>query len=152
MKIEINKMPEAGFWAEEAETAKEMGLSYPACQFKDPIKMNFFVNKVSGDLLAQGPVTTQAHIECSRCLNDFIYPIDLKKFTFCEPIGKQLIIDLTDAVTGDIILALPSKPLCKEDCQGLCVKCGQDLNSGKCSCAKDSKDIRLAELDKIKFD
>ncbi|MDD2213216.1 MAG: DUF177 domain-containing protein [Oscillospiraceae bacterium] len=44
------------------------------------------------------------------------------------------IIDLTTALTEAIILALPTKVLCRADCRGLCPHCGQDLNEGPCTC------------------
>jgi len=47
-------------------------------------------------------------------------------------------------------LALPMKPLCVEDCHGLCVQCGTNLNRGSCSCERDWVDPRLAALAKLK--
>lgn len=152
MKIEVKKLPERGCWFEESLSAKEFGLDFPHCEFKDPIEAHLFVSQVSGDLLAQGSIRTQVHVECSRCLNYFVHFVDLKKFTYCEPIENRLIIDLTDSIGEDIILTLPSKPLCQESCHGLCVKCGQNLNIDKCKCQKSSKDLRLADLDKINLD
>ena len=55
-------------------------------------------------------------------------------------------IDVNQIVWEQIYLAIPMKPLCKEDCQGLCSQCGTDLNLSKCSCEKDLVDPRLAKL------
>ncbi len=152
MKIEIKKLPENGVHVEETESAKKLGLEYPLCQFKDPVKLHFFVSQVSGDLLVQGSIQTQAHIQCSRCLNDFVFPINLKNFTFCEPIDEQLIIDLTDPIKEDIMLSLPSKPLCDEACEGLCASCGQNLNVKKCQCDKSVHHLWVTDLGKLKLD
>jgi uncharacterized protein len=45
---------------------------------------------------------------------------------------------------------MPMKPLCKEDCAGLCTVCGKDLNQGKCVCTQEETDPRWAELLKLK--
>jgi uncharacterized protein len=43
-------------------------------------------------------------------------------------------IDLGDAIREALILAMPEYPLCREDCRGLCPRCGADLNQGPCAC------------------
>ena len=65
---------------------------------------------------------------CSRCLDTFIYPIDI------------------DIVEKAIISTLPIKRLCKEDCKGLCQSCGANLNKEECSCNNEDIDLRLADL------
>ena len=47
------------------------------------------------------------------------------------------VLELDDAVRTALLLELPSRILCKEDCRGLCSQCGQDLNINECSCQKD---------------
>ena len=56
----------------------------------------------------------------------------------------------TDALLrDDILLALPSKHLCKESCKGLCPKCGKNWNEGSCGCLQQEPDPRLAALRKL---
>ncbi len=59
-------------------------------------------------------------------------------------------VDLDDLVREQILLALPSRHLCREDCKGLCQKCGADLNAGDCSCAQSEVDPRWAALADLK--
>ncbi len=47
------------------------------------------------------------------------------------------VLELDDAVRTAILLELPSRILCKEDCRGLCAQCGANLNVNVCSCQKD---------------
>ena len=47
------------------------------------------------------------------------------------------VLELDELVISDLLLQLPTKILCKEDCKGLCFKCGKDLNDGDCDCPKD---------------
>ena len=96
-------------------------------------------------------------VECSRCLKPLhiqsgidrtVYACmslidnDNDEYIICEN-GK---IDLASAATDIILLESPSKFLCKEDCKGLCLKCGADLNSGDCGCSRKELDPRLAKL------
>ena len=60
-------------------------------------------------------------------------------------------IDLADFTTEQIQLQLPFQPLCKEDCKGLCVNCGTDLNVGRCACSKISATHPFASLAKLKI-
>ena len=55
-------------------------------------------------------------------------------------------IDVDEFVYGEVVLSLPTKHLCKEDCKGLCPTCGKDLNTGNCDCKKKDIDPRLAPL------
>lgn len=61
----------------------------------------------------------------------------------------NLSVDLDDLTTSDILLDLPHKYLCKEDCQGLCQKCGYNLNLGDCGCEKKEIDPRLEILKEL---
>jgi uncharacterized protein len=46
-------------------------------------------------------------------------------------------LDMNELAISDLLLSLPSKILCKEDCAGLCMKCGANLNYGACDCKED---------------
>ena len=59
---------------------------------------------------------------------------------------NDYMLDLSELVISDILLSLPSKYLCKGDCQGLCHKCGHNLNLGDCDCDKREIDPRLEAL------
>ncbi len=59
-------------------------------------------------------------------------------------------IDLNELMREQFYLALPMKPLCREDCKGLCAQCGTNLNTGTCDCAPVWEDPRLAALKALK--
>ncbi len=54
--------------------------------------------------------------------------------------------DLDDFIYTETVVNLPMKHLCKEDCKGVCSKCGKDLNDGKCDCPEKEIDPRLSIL------
>jgi len=58
-------------------------------------------------------------------------------------------VEIDTIVMSDIILDLPSKFLCKDDCKGLCTVCGKNLNEGKCDCQTDRTDPRLEVLKQL---
>ena len=55
-------------------------------------------------------------------------------------------IDVDEMVKEQILLAVPTRMLCREDCKGICPECGTDLNVGECKCVKDDIDPRWAAL------
>ena len=59
------------------------------------------------------------------------------------------VLDLEDTVRTDVLLELPGKVLCSEDCKGLCCQCGKNLNEGSCTCEKKQIDPRLAVLSQL---
>jgi uncharacterized protein len=59
-------------------------------------------------------------------------------------------LDTAEAVKEQVLLAMPAKALCKQDCKGLCPSCGQNLNTGKCSCAEQRQDDRWLALEGIR--
>lgn len=94
---------------------------------------------------------------CDRCSTDFTREMDM---LFEHRLAQTLVddgnddyietpdfkLELDDIVISDILLSLPQKNLCKDDCKGLCQICGKNLNEGDCSCDKREIDPRLEML------
>ena len=116
-------------------------------------------------ILVSGKISTKVDILCSRCLTHIEYPLDLdieeEYFPTIDvssgtplplpkddgfPIGSNHILDLGEVVRQYILLATPMKPLCRDECQGLCPQCGENLNYGPCSC-KPPVDQRWVKLE-----
>ncbi|HEX8821428.1 MAG TPA: DUF177 domain-containing protein [Archangium sp.] len=68
-----------------------------------------------------------------------------------EEVFDGKVIDLEPIVREQVLLSLPMSALCREDCRGLCVKCGQNLNEKQCGCDTKFVDPRLAVLKDIKI-
>ena len=101
-------------------------------------------------------IKAELELNCSRCLDTFIYPVDIdikERFTNNSQITNEEIvfaqsdiINITEVIENSIISMLPIKRLCKEDCKGLCQKCGVNLNKETCTCNSADIDIRLEGL------
>lgn len=100
------------------------------------------------------------HGRCDRCLSPFTQAYDVPlEHTLVATLEDeenddyilldQYQLDLADLAMADILLELPYKSLCREDCRGLCPMCGKNLNEGLCGCNRKSVDPRLAVLGQL---
>jgi uncharacterized protein len=128
--------------------------------------------RVSGRLSAAGPGRFYWHgriegdvtLECSRCLAEaHAHVADEAHLIFAEPgdedtddpdvytIDPQALeLDLRPAIREQWLLAAPSFALCREDCKGMCPRCGADLNAGPHDCSQQEADPRWDTLRKMK--
>ncbi len=107
-------------------------------------------------IVINASIKTKLKLNCSRCLDTFIYPIDIdieERFTNdidLQQDGTMFVegdsLDITEIIENCIISTLPIKRLCKDDCKGLCPECGVNKNVENCSCLDYDVDIRLAKL------
>lgn len=109
----------------------------------------------SGEIVSViGNISVMIEAQCSRCLVIYDYPINVdfdEKFSKSpdEDENYPIVdddIDLTDMVIENIIISMPLKPLCSEECRGLCLTCGTNLNESKCDCEKDDINPKFAAL------
>ncbi|MBR2742611.1 MAG: DUF177 domain-containing protein [Clostridia bacterium] len=101
--------------------------------------------------------------ECARCLREVrgAVSFDFESMVKVDDEGEFLLdadavvidssnrLDVDELVSGLLVMQLPMKVLCREDCKGLCPKCGADLNEGECACDKNEVDPRLLKLKKL---
>jgi len=118
-------------------------------------------------ILATGRLQTEALVPCRRCLEPMIVGVEIELEEEFQPsidiftgaviaaadgedevtkIDDHHILDLTEVVRQNLLLATPTSPLCRPDCHGLCPTCGANLNEEPCSCQREEEDPRLAAL------
>ena len=106
-------------------------------------------------LLLNINIKVNLEMNCSRCLDTFIYPIDIdieERFTNDSNSEDEAIIviddvlDINEVVETSIISTLPIKRVCKTNCKGLCQTCGCNLNHGSWTCDKEDVDVRFEVL------
>jgi uncharacterized protein len=135
MKLDISKLSED----RELELSEEwdalaFDLNSPGWQYAGPLKVQIKAVKDSGIAKIKASVQAPLELMCSRCsktfshvLNetfDLVYALDL----------SDRVIEIDEGIREELLLNYPTKILCQENCKGLCLKCGADLNEEKCKC------------------
>ena len=132
------------------------------------VRVTFYRSEM--DLFFDGDFHGVATATCARCLSAF--PLEVRNgfsvvLTPEAPLGGEVEltasdmtesfysgkeVDLTRLVYEQVLLALPTRALCDEECRGLCPQCGVDRNTEQCACAVEAGDLRLAVLRTLKID
>jgi len=133
--------------------------------FKDLLAIKIGIQQIGDEYFCQAYLTVPVEEECCRCLTLFDEELS-SDFNFSIKIGKgesvlssesdnsdvivlrkgEHIVELDDVIREALVLALPSKPLCNEDCRGLCPNCGVNLNEESCKCKGVEIDDRWEDL------
>lgn len=137
----------------------------------EPISVEFHLERVGRDVRLKLSLATTAALTCARCLKVFSFPLRTQsRLTLCEanhssPLEREMEltlehlesgtfeageIDLSDLIYDQIVLSFPIKPLCREDCKGLCPRCGADQDLERCGCVTATSDPRWEALRKIR--
>lgn len=117
------------------------------------------VTNHAGMLVMEADIVGELECVCARCLKSFRRPYELHTsavLSETEPEDEESdiyllegdCIDTDEVLVTAFVLSLPQRQLCREDCKGLCEKCGKNLNDGPCSCRAES-DPRLAVLGQL---
>ncbi len=156
----------------EARVREEVPADHPmfaetGVSLATPLQVDLTARPVGDGVFVRGTLRGTVRMACRRCLEDTVRELDeTVDFLFDElkedeeeaegevyPLparGDE--VDLTDAVREQVLLRVPQYVLCREDCRGLCPKCGADLNTAPCDCAPDEPVSPWSALNKIKFD
>ena len=112
------------------------------------IRYNLFAQQLGTELLVRGSLSQDFDAVCSRCGADFDFTVTVPDFTVSIEVDEKTeFADLTDELRQSIILALPTYPVCRQDCRGVCSSCGKNLNEGPCTCSHEVRDSRWGALD-----
>jgi len=127
-------------------------------------------HKVGQDIRLKGKLETSLEVACARCLYPVTLPVKRSFDLMYRPLGtdaghEELSVTdaeaeigyyegdgilLEDTLREQVLLAVPLKTICREDCKGLCPHCGKNLNEGACSCAAGVTDPRWDALKDIR--
>ncbi|HEY9165589.1 MAG TPA: DUF177 domain-containing protein [Candidatus Kryptonia bacterium] len=162
MKINISNLSEGVHEYDFAEEPSSFKLDE---RFSGTVTVHVKLEKRSRQLFLTGQVRTAGRFSCDRCLDDFRKEIkldyrmaylynehdagemDKDEITVIHASTNEIEID--EDVREYILLAVPLKLLCRDDCAGLCPSCGANLNHGNCNCPKRDIDPRWEQLKKM---
>lgn len=125
--------------------------------FQTPVRVVGAITARAGVVQLSARAAFDFQGQCDRCLTSFTraydIPLEHTLVTTLENeenddfiLLEQEQFDLAELVQADLLLELPYKSLCREDCRGLCPMCGKNLNEGLCGCTRQSVDPRLEVL------
>ena len=124
----------------------------------EPVKAEGTVRNTADVLMMKGKITTCLHGVCDRCAGEFTRDVEIDlDVVLVEELSNEDsedervfpveadTVDMEEVVRTVFVLNLDSKMLCGSDCNGLCCRCGKNLNEGPCDCQKEP-DPRFAAL------
>lgn len=123
-----------------------------------PVDVSLHLESLSNGIAVTGRAHARWRGECRRCLapvsERMEVPLqELYQTTIEDPDAWQITgdqIDLLPMVRENVLLSVPMGPLCRADCPGFCLQCGQDLSEGACDCTPSVADERWSVLDQLK--
>ena len=130
--------PEGEFLSGEEDSALLDLSTFPQkIEAKNSVKYDLHAMLVGKDLVVMGSASVLLVSECAVCLDETEYLLTRKDICIhVENIPMDGFYDLTDDIRETLLLSMPIRIKCKEDCKGLCCSCGANLNKEKCSCKK----------------
>jgi len=151
MKINVKRIPVNGERLTGHEPASVMELDTDDVRFAQAIAYDLLAQVQGAALLVTGSLRTPVTLRCSRCLKTFDWPLVVREFVVHRELHGEDFVDLTADIREDILLELPQRALCGEQCRGLCPLCGKDLNEGPCRCQPPQEAGRWAVLDQLQL-
>ena len=133
---------------------------YGAKPFQSPVHIKGVVSNESGVVRLAGSIETIYSTECARCLKPLEIPLSAEADMMLsdDPEAEEEddlfvltsdSVDPADVLVPALILQVQMTYLCKEDCKGICSRCGKNLNDGPCGCVEEPKDPRMAAISDI---
>lgn len=127
------------------------------CPIKKPVRVNGSVFNRAGIVTVSLNCAVEFSAPCDRCGKDTVknHSVQIERVLVSQLADREsddiieipdMQLDVWQLCIDEIVLFLPMKHLCREDCKGVCATCGKDLNEGKCGCESVSHDPRLAAL------
>lgn len=136
------------------------------CAFPDDITISIEVKSRGEGFSARGSLATAITLQCVRCLDAFTFPLEAQfHYHLCPSDSDPLLaeievrrddldvvhyegteLDLVPLIVEQIMVTLPTYPLCGETCRGICQRCGENLNSRTCRCSGEDEKITAFEI------
>ena len=153
--LDLSSLPDGLSRVTEESGAR--GLDLPEQEWPGPILGTLEIQRTGDRISVRGILEARARLECVSCLEPFEHPVRVDFRAFAERAGSgprrdeealvrdaQMtfhdgrLLDLRGEARESLMLEIPIAPRCREDCAGLCPKCGADLNRGPHDCPAEA--------------
>ena len=174
MEITIFGPPVKNEVIELITNARDIDIQSDDYSLDEDIRVTCMVHRDCDLAMVKGEVFAPVKVNCARCLEPFDievsgkFSIVIKKLPIGVPVPElteeeenmeeeHLLyiehdvakLDISEYVRDAVILSMPLKPVCREDCRGLCFTCGHNLNEEECGCERKTSDPRWKALSEI---
>ena len=166
MRIELDKLERRKGDFAHVYQPDELNPIDERVKLTEPAAVSGKVRLAGNEVFVSGHIETRAQVECDRCLQPVELPVsadfaleyisgaDYESSAVAELTEDELSVSVFDGETIDvdeivkeqILLTVPTRMLCREDCKGICPECGTDRNTGECNCVTNDIDPRWAAL------
>jgi uncharacterized protein len=172
MRIELDKLEQTGDRFAHVYEPEEIVLDEEHVRLLEPPQITGRVSRSGHEVRVQGKLNARAEVDCDRCLKtvpvavetafdvNYVPAEDYRRSEAAELQEEDLSLSVFDGETIDVdelvreqlLLALPARALCGEQCKGLCPTCGADRNTNPCDCHSQEIDPRWAGLKAVMGD
>lgn len=163
---QLLKAPVGASQRVELDPADQLDLRQDGVRLAGDVTGSIRMHRTNQGVLADGTVTVPVELQCDRCLATYsdtiTFPLREQYYPTIDvitgeplpatedelvfPIDQNHLLDLREAIRQNLLLALPMRTICREDCAGLCPQCGHNLNDGPCDCQPEVQDSRFEAL------
>jgi uncharacterized protein len=170
IRIELDSIPEGSSHIDLLQEASELGVGEDSgiASFDSPVRLALDAMRSTGEIVLRGTAGVDVTFDCARCLKHYRTRLEAGLNILCvfgqlapdgvdgcregviEIPANSRFIDISGEVRSELMVGLPVKPLCDDECKGLCPVCGVDLNKVTCSCEPEEPDSRWDALKKLK--
>jgi uncharacterized protein len=171
MRIEVDQLESGGKKFAHTYEPQELILDEEHARLTAAPQVLGSASRKGSEVRLRGSITARAEVDCDRCLGAVSVPIETEFDVSLIPASEYLerqtaelqeedlllsvyegdSVDVNEIVREQILLALPARALCREECKGLCPVCGIDKNSNACACEDKETDPRWAALKDLRF-
>jgi uncharacterized protein len=147
-----------------SEPGSKLELPEEELNIGSDVDVDLTIDRTGSLITASGEISAVPAFVCARCLEDFHFEVTAK-FDAVIRMGRNDYrledeeespvefgddwVSFAPTIRESLILAVPMKPLCRDDCQGLCQRCGVNLNESQCSCPGNESDPRWGALETL---
>ncbi len=161
MKITIDDIQEDVSVLELECGAAEIGLEAEGIRFTGPVTAKLKLFKQDDGVFIRAELSVSIESECAKCLvpvhrilegtlESQYQPLPEKERDILDDAGIGYYsgehIELSEDIVESLLLELPARIVCSEDCKGLCPKCGQNLNEAECDCRLQPEEVQTSKF------